>query len=109
MQGLITPKLISTLLKQNKGSYSINNILKTKKKTSGKNKWNQLYSINEESWEYICQATFQISKCTKLRWLQMTGNHRKLITNNFLYHIIVKDSSKCKFCGAFEKTIPHLF
>ena len=80
MQGPIIPKFISTLLKQNKGSQNIYNIL-------NKIKWNQLYNINEESWEYIFQAPFQISKCTKLRWFQVTINHRILVTNKFLYQI----------------------
>ena len=110
MQGPIIPKFISTLLKQNKGSQNIYNISNKNKETpSGKIKWNQLYNINEESWEYIFQAPFQISKCTKLRWFQVTINHRILVTNKFLYQINIKDSSKCTFCGAFEETISHLF
>ena len=110
VQGPIIPKFISTLLKQNKGSQNIYNILNKNKETpSGKIKWNQLYNINEESWEYIFQAPFQISQCTKLRWFQVTINHRVLATNKFLYQINIKDSSKCTFCGAFEETISHLF
>ena len=46
VQGPIIPKFISTLLKQNKGSQNIYNILNKNKETpSGKIKWNQLYNI----------------------------------------------------------------
>lgn len=110
VQGPIIPKVCSTLLKQKKGSQNIYNILNQNKDTpSGKTKWNQLYHIEEESWEYIFQAPFQITKCTKLRWFQTSINHRILVTNKFLHQIHIIDNSNCTFCGNCEETISHLF
>ena len=74
------------ILKQKKGSQNIYIILnKNKDEPTGKCKWNEIYIIDEKSWEYIFQAPFMITKCTKLRWLQTTINHRILTTNKLLF------------------------
>ena len=56
--GPIIPKLISTILKQKKGSQNIYEILnKNNDEPTGKIKWNQIYNnIDENTWEYFLNA-----------------------------------------------------
>lgn len=110
MIGPIIPKLICSILKQKKGSQNIYNILnQNAEEPTGKNKWNQIYNIDEQSWEYIFQAPFKITQCTKLRWFQTTINHRILVTNKFLFKINLTDNPRCSFCNNCQETIEHVF
>ena len=108
--GPIIPKLISTILKQKKGSQNIYEILnKNNDEPTGKIKWNQIYNnIDEITWQYIFQAPFKITKCTKLRWFQTTINHKIMVTNKFLFQINLINSPNCSFCENYEETIDHL-
>lgn len=110
MFGPIIPKLIYTISKQKKGSQNIYNILnQNKDDPTGKIKWNQIYHIEEKSWQYIFEAPFKITRCTKLRWFQTTINHRIFTTNKLLFQMNLKDSPKCFFCGNNNETLEHLF
>lgn len=107
--GPIIPKTISTILKQYKGSQNIYATLnKNNDEPTGKIKWNYIYNIDENMWEDIFQAPFKITKCTKLRWFQITINHKIMITNKFLFQINLANSPNCSFCGNYEETIEHL-
>ena len=109
MIGPIIPKVMYIILKHKKGSQNIYTILKQNKdEPTGKCKWNEIYTIDEKSWEYIFQAPFMILKCTKLRWFQTTINHRILTTNKLLFQMNLTDSPKCSFCGNDDETIDHL-
>lgn len=108
--GPYIPIYIHLLLKQKKGSQNIYNVLnKNKELPTGKIKWNRIYDLDDESWESIYQAPFQITKCSKLRWFQTSINHNILTTNKFLKTINLIDSPDCTLCGQFEETITHLF
>ena len=109
MIGPIIPKVMYIILKHKKGSQNIYTILnQNKDEPTGKCKWNEIYTIDEKSWEYIFQAPFMITKCTKLRWFQTTINHRLLKTNKLLFQMNLIDSPKCSFCGNDDETIGHL-
>lgn len=110
MSGPIIPKVLFTILKQKKGSQNIYDILnENADEPTGKLRWNQIYTLDENAWEYIFQAPFMITKCTKLRWFQTTINHRILTTNKLLFQMNLIDSPKCSFCGDSDETIDHLF
>ena len=100
MIGPIIPKLVHTILKQKKGSQNIYEVLnQNTEEPTGKIKWNQLYHLDEKSWEHIFLAHFKLTKCTKLRWFQTCINHRILVTKKILFQIKAIDSPKCSFCG----------
>ena len=107
--GPIIPKLISTILKQKKGSQNIYEILnKNNDEPTGKIKWNQIYNnIDENTWEYIFQAPFKITKCTKLRWFQTTINHKIMVTtcNKFLFQINLINSPIVPFVETMKKPL----
>ena len=106
MIGPIIPKVMYIILKQKKCSQNIYTILnQNKDEPTGKCKWNEIYTIDEKSWEYIFQAPFMITKCTKFRWFQTTINHRILTTNKLLFQMNLIDSPKCTFCGNNDETI----
>lgn len=105
-----TPKPIGIILKQKKGSQNIYNILnKNEEIPTGKLKWNQLYDIDDKTWESIFVDPFQITQCSKLRWFQLTINHKITVTNNFLSKAKLIDSPLCTLCGESEETIQHIF
>ena len=107
--GPIIPKPISIILKQQKGSQNIYNVLnQNNDEPTGKIKWNELYNIDDKAWENIFDAPFRITKCTKLRWFQTTINHKIMVTNNFLFKINLINNPNCSFCGNSEETIEHL-
>lgn len=109
MIGPIIPKVMLTILKQKKGSQNIIDILNQYvDEPIVKHKWNQIYVMDEKSSEYIFQAPFMNTKCTKLRWFQTTINHRILTTNKFLFQRKLIDSPKCSFCGDNDVTLNYL-
>ena len=64
----IIPKVMYIILQQKKGSQTIYTILnQNKDEPTGKYKWNEIDTTDEKFWEYIFQAPFMITKCTKLR------------------------------------------
>ena len=60
------------------------------------------------NWDKIYQIPFLCMKQTKFQCFQYKILHRILPTNNFLFRIGYKDSSKCTFCYIHEETIEHL-
>ena len=102
ISGPIIPKVIYIILKQKKGSQNIYTVLnQNKDKPTGNCKWNEIYTIDEKSWEYIFQAPFMVTKCIKLRWYQTTTNHRILTRNKLLFQMNLIESPKCSFCGKY--------
>ena len=107
--GPILPKPISIILKQQKGSQNIYNILnQNNDEPTGKIKWNKIYIIDTKTWENVFDAPFKITKCTKLRWFQTTINHKIIVTNKFLFKIFLINNPNCSFCQNSEETIEHL-
>ena len=107
--GPIVPKPISIILKQQKGSQNIYNILnQNNDEPTGKIKWNKIYNIDTKTWENVFDAPFKITQCTKLRWFQTTINHKIMVTNKFLFKINLINNPDCSFCQNSEETIEHL-
>ena len=74
--GPIVPKPISIILKQQKGSQNIYNILnQNNDEPTGKIKWNKIYNIDTKTWENVFDAPFKITQCTKL--FKMVPNYYK--------------------------------
>ncbi len=75
---------------------------------TGKQKWNEIYDMSDESWKRIYNEPFITTKSTSLRWLQVRINHNILATNTFLTRIQVIDNPLCTFCNSEPETIKHL-
>ena len=71
-------------------------------------KWENIYSIEQETWKIIYSSPFNLSLGTKLQWYQTRINHRILPSINHLYTIKYVQSPICNFCQE-EETLSHMF
>ena len=102
------PTNISVFLRSTKGNNDLYNILNKKNYTpTSKEKWQEIYDIEEETWKDIYSAPFKQICCTKLQWFQVSIVDRLLPTKTYLYNIKAVDSPNCNFCYQ-EETIPHM-
>ena len=102
------PTNISVFLRSAKGSKDLYNILNQNNYTqTSKEKWQEIYDIEEETWKDIYSAPFKQTCSTKLQWFQVSIIHRLLPTKKYLYNIKAVDSPNCNFCYQ-EETIPHM-
>ena len=100
------PTNISVFLRSTKGSKELYNILNQNNYTpTSKEKWQEIYDIEEETWKDIYSAPFKWISSTKLQWFQVSIIHRP--TKKYLYNIKAVDSPNCNFCYQ-EETIPHM-
>ena len=102
------PTNISVFLRSAKGSKDLYNILNQNNYTpTSKEKWQEIYDIEEETWKDIYSAPFKQTCSTKLQWFQVSIIHRLLPTKNYLYNIKAVDSPNCNFWYQ-EETITHM-
>ena len=106
------PSILSSLLKNEKGSQPMHNILKSNSCIpSCKPKWEHKFNvkIDNKVWNKIFSLIFNITKDTNLQWFQYRIIHRILGTNELLYKINYKDNPKCSFCNKNVESLEHLF
>ena len=102
----IIPANIALITKSRKGGKDFYTILnRNEDKPTSQAKWENIYSIEEETWKTIYYSPFQIFIGTKLQWFRISINHRILPTKTFLYTIKYIQSPNCNFC----QTINHMF
>ena len=104
------PKNLEVFLLNKKGTHPMYMILKHNNDIpTGQRKWN-LAITNDEmyNWTKIYKHPFEITKNSKLQWLQYRINHRILVTNKLLYKMNIKESERCFFCKCEVETIEHL-
>ena len=64
--------------------------------------------ISQEEWQDICNRPMQITRYTKLQWLQFRILNSILGTNSLLNKMKLLDSNHCSFCNLEQETISHL-
>lgn len=75
----IIPANITCITKSRKGGKGFCTILnRNEEKPTSQAKWENIYSIEEETWKTIYYSPFQIFIGTKLQWFQIRINHRIL-------------------------------
>lgn len=103
------PSHICFLLKQNKGSRTMYNVLNQNREVpTGKLAWNKIYNINEDDWKQIYMYPFRITKYSAVRWFQINIIHNILVTNKLLFQMKIKNNFLCSFCQEYEETTTHL-
>ena len=108
--GPVIPSSIKIFLKSVKGSKDMYRILNYKKPTiTPQEKWLIILNKNFIPWRKIYRLPYNITKNTRLQWLQYRIAHRILGTNEFLFKIKIKQSNKCEFCKDTPETIEHIF
>ena len=58
--------------------------------------------------KHLLSAFFMYNR-NKTESFQFKFLHRRIVTNNFLYKIRLKEVDSCSFCGDFTDTLIHLF
>ena len=102
------PINIKIFLKSTKGAKIFYNILvKTDIIPTGRKKWDRMFNLDDKSWNRIYCTPFQVTKNTKLQWLQFRIVHHILTTNSFLFKVNLVDSPLCTFCNAERETLIH--
>ena len=99
---------IKPLISNIKGCKIMYNILnKNTESPTSQAKWKELYNIEDETWEDIYSAPFNITKHTSLQWFQYRINHRLIPTRKYLFTIKKADNPFCNSCHE-EETISHM-
>ena len=102
------PTNISVFLRSTKGSKDLYNILNQNNYTpTSKEKWQEIYDIEEETWKDIYSAPFKRICSTKLQWFQVSIIYRITSNQKYLYNVKAVDSPNCYFYYQ-EETIPHM-
>ena len=103
------PVSIHLVLQNNRGSKIFYNILNhTDTIATGKIKWNEQFNFTKNDWYNIYKLPFNITKNTKLQWLQYRVSHHILTTNSKLFKSGLVISPMCTFCNSDRETIVHL-
>ena len=104
------PANLELFQRNEKGTYPMYDILKNNNdKPTGQRKWNMI-TLNDEiyTWSKIYRHPFEITKNSKLQWLQYRINHKILVTNKLLFKLGIKDNNLCFFCEREIETVEHL-
>ena len=97
------PFNVLKIIKHKKGCKELYNVLnKNAFQPTSKIKWEQLYQIEQDTWNNIYNAPFKTQNSSILRWFQVRINHRILPTRKYLYTIKIKDSPLCLYCHQVE-------
>ena len=103
------PPVYSNITKSKKGCQDIYSILnKNKDEPTSKLKWQQIYVIDEETWDKIFATPFNKNLSAQQQWFQPRLNHRILPCKKYLYKLKLIDSPLCSFCDQ-EETLIHMF
>ena len=109
----IIPKYLNLILSDKKGCKKIYDIFISisNDKPKHESKWEHIFNINVKHywWKKHYQIPFQVTKDTKLQWLQYRINYRILAINSYLFKIKYIDSDTCSCCNIETETITHLF
>ena len=89
-----------------KDFYEILNKIQTP--SSGKELWNSIFHLDDETWERIYSLPFKTTKNTKFQWLQYRINQHILTTNSYLFKCGIVNSPLCDRCKIEVETIEHL-
>lgn len=99
-------------LKKPSKYFYLNQISLSKSKPSkAEQKWENLTSrrINETEWQRIYMISYDTTKETKLRSLQLKIIHRILPLNSWLSKCNLTTTSNCDFCLIHKESIEHFF
>ena len=66
------------------------------------------FVLTNRDWETFYQIPLQVTKNTKLQWLQYRISHHILTTNSRLFKAGLVTSSFCNLCNSERETITHL-
>ena len=109
----IIPKYLSIILSKQKGCRDIYDkfISIQHNKLKCELKWENILNIhrNTKWWQNHHIIPFDITKDTKLQWIQFRIIHRIIATNSFLKKIGYRETNLCTFCSVEEETTLHLF
>ena len=104
----IIPNTIALFTKSKKGGKIFYIILnKNEEKPTSQSKWENIYNIEDDTWNTIYCSPFKLNIGTKLQWFQTKINHRILPTRKFLHKIKYIQNPNCHFCNQ-EETISHM-
>ena len=104
----IIPNTIALFTKSKKGGKIFYIILnKNEEKPTSQSKWENIYNIEDDTWNTIYCSPFRLNIGTKLQWFQTKINHRILPTRKFLHTIKYIQNPNCHFCNQ-EETISHM-
>ena len=104
----IIPNTIALFTKSKKGGKIFYIILnKNEEKPTSQSKWENIYNIEDDTWNTIYCSPFKLNIGTKLQWFQTKINHRILPTRKFLHTIKYIQNPNCHFCNQ-EETISHM-
>ena len=105
----VIPANITLITKSRKEGKDFCTILnRNEDKPTSQAKWENIYSIEEETWKTTYYSPFQIFIGAKLQWFQIKINHRILPIKKILYTIKYIQSPNCNFCQE-EETINDMF
>ena len=109
----VIPKYLNLILSEKKGCKKIYDIFISvlNDKPKHESKWEHIFNINVNHywWKKHYRIPFQVTRDTKLQWLQYRINYRILATNSYLFKIKYVDTDTCSFCNIETETITHLF
>ena len=110
LKEVITAPALNSILSKEKGSSHIyQKLLGSEKDFTGLKRWFKISKISNEAWLSSFYFLKRTNSDTKLRWLQYRILHYIITTNRSVSKFIPGQDSNCTFCGAYSKTIIHLF
>ena len=105
----IRTSIISLFFKSSKGCRDFYNVLNKNSDTpTSKSKWENIYNIENETWEEIYSSPFKLPVSTLLQWFQFRINHRLLSTRSYLFKLKITDNPMCLSCQDINETIKHM-
>jgi hypothetical protein len=105
----IQPPIYSIITKTKKGCHDIYSILNNNNdEPTSKFKWQQIYIIDELTWDKIFNSPFNNNLSSQQQWFQTRINHRILPCKKYLHTLKLIDSSLCPSCDQ-EETLIHMF
>ena len=83
-------------------------MIKNKAVPSGKKRWNEIFDLDNSTWDKIYKLPFSITTNTKLQWFQYRINHHVLTTNSFLFKAHLAITPLCTLCNSETETVIHI-
>ena len=104
----IQPSIFSCITKSKRGCQDIYKILNNNKdEPTSKLKWQQIYTIDEQTWDKIFNSPFSNKLSSQQQWLQTRINHRILPCKKYLHTLKLIENSSCSSCDQ-EETLIHM-